>query len=77
MACKSARGVIKDYRKHRKDIDERIRQNLLLKQQKKQEKEKEAVKKVKSIINNVQKLGGEWTLNNFEEKFRNLKDPSK
>ena len=77
MACKSARGVIKDYQKHRKDIDERIRQNLLLKQQKKQEKEKEAVKKVKSIINNVQKLGGEWTLNNFEEKFRNLKDPSK
>ena len=77
MACKSARGVIKDYQKHRKDIDERIRQNLLLKQQKKKEKEKEAVKKVKSIINNVQKLGGEWTLNNFEEKFRNLKDPSK
>ena len=77
MACKSARGVIKDYQKHRKDIDERIRQNLLLKQQKKQEKEKEAVKKVKSIINNVQKPGGEWTLNNFEEKFRNLKDPSK
>ena len=77
MACKSARGVIKDYQKHRKDIDEKIRQNLLLKQQKKQEKEKEAVKKVKSIINNVQKLGGEWTLNNFEEKFRNLKDPSK
>ena len=77
MACKSARGVIKDYQKHIKDIDERIRQNLLLKQQKKQEKEKEAVKKVKSIINNVQKLGGEWTLNNFEEKFRNLKDPSK
>ena len=77
MACKSARGVIKDYQKHRKDIDERIRQNLLLKQQKKQEKEKEAVKKVKSIINNVQKLGGEWTLNNFEVKFRNLKDPSK
>ena len=77
MACKSARGVIKDYQKHRKDIDERIRQNLLLKQQKKQEKEKDAVKKVKSIINNVQKLGGEWTLNNFEEKFRNLKDPSK
>ena len=42
MARKSARGVIK----HRKDIDERIRQNLLLKQQKAQEKEKEAVKKV-------------------------------
>ena len=77
MARKSARGVIKDYQKHRKDIDERIRQNLLLKQQKAQEKEKEAVKKVRSIINNVQKLGGEWTLNNFEEKFRNLKDPSK
>ena len=77
MAHKSARGVIKDYQKHRKDIDERIRQNLLLKQQKAQEKEKEAVKKVRSIINNVHKLGGEWTLNNFDEKFRNLKDPSK
>ena len=46
MARKSARGVIKDYQKHRKDIDERIRQNVLLKQQKAQEKEKEAVKKV-------------------------------
>ena len=77
MTGKSARGVIMDYQKHRKDIDERIRQNLLLKQQKKQENEKEAVKKVKSIINNVQKLGEEWALNNFEEKFRNLKDPRK
>ena len=39
MARKSSRGVIKDYQKHRKDIDERIRQKA-------QEKEKEAVKKV-------------------------------
>ena len=46
MARKSARGVIKDYQKHRRDIDKRIRQNLLLKQQKAQEKEKEAVKEV-------------------------------
>ena len=75
MAGKSARGVIKDYQKHRKNIDERIRQNLLLKQQKNQENKKETVKKVKSTINNVQKLGEEWTLNNFEEKFGNLKDP--
>ena len=29
------------------------------------------------MINNVQKHGGERTLINFEEKFRNLRDPSK
>ena len=42
-----------------------------------QEKEKETVKNVRSITNNVQKLGGEQTYNNFEEKLRNLKDQSK
>ena len=31
MARKSARSVIKDYQKHREDIDERIKQNHLLK----------------------------------------------
>ena len=39
IAPKSARSVIKDYQIHQKDIDERIRQNLLLKQKKAQEKE--------------------------------------
>ena len=32
MARKSARSVIKDYQIHRKYVDERIGQNLLLKQ---------------------------------------------
>ena len=32
MARKSARSVIKNYQIHRKDIDERIKQNPLLKQ---------------------------------------------
>ena len=32
MGCKSARSVIKDYQIHRRDIDERIKENLLLKQ---------------------------------------------
>ena len=41
IACKSAKGVIKNYQIGRKDIDERIRQNLLLKQKKAQEKERE------------------------------------
>ena len=40
IACKSARGVIKDDQIRRKDIDERIRQNLLLKQKKAQEKDR-------------------------------------
>lgn len=31
MTCKSARIVIKDYQIYQKDIDERIRQNLLIK----------------------------------------------
>lgn len=56
---------IKDYQKHEKYIDERIRKNPLLKQQKAQEKERQTVKKGKIIIDDAQKLGGEWTLNNF------------
>ena len=35
------------------------------------------MKKVLSITNYEQELGGEWTLSKFEEKFRNLKDQSK
>ena len=41
MTCKSAKSVIKEYQIHQKDIDERIRQNLLLKHKKAQEKERE------------------------------------
>ena len=74
IARKSARSVIKDYQIHRKDIDETIRQNLLLKQRKAQEKKRdiETVNKTRSIIDGLQKLGGEWTLDNFEVKLRNL-----
>ena len=60
-----AKISIKDYQKHEKYIDERIRKNLLLKQQKAQEKERQTVKKGKIIIDDAQKLGGEWKLNNF------------
>ena len=76
MARKSARSVIKNYQIHRKDIDERIKQNPLLKQ-KRHKRKRETLKKTRSIINGLQKLGEEWTLNNFEEKLRNLKQPSK
>ena len=76
MACKSARSVIKGYQIHQKDINETIRPNLLLKQKKTKEKKGETLKKTRSIIDGVQKLGGEQTLDNFEEKLRNLKDPS-
>ena len=77
MAHKSVRSAIKGYQIHRKDIDERIRQNLLIQHKKAQEKEKETLKKTRNIIDDVQKIGGEWTLDNFEEKLRILKDPSK
>ena len=40
MARKSARSVIKVYQIHRKYVDERIGQNLLLKQKKVQEKKR-------------------------------------
>ena len=40
MAPKSARSVIKDYQIHQKNIDERIRQNLLLKQKRHMRKRK-------------------------------------
>ena len=76
MTCKSARSVIKGYQIHQKDINETIRPNLLLKQKKTKEKKRETLKKTRSIIDGVQKLGGEQTLDNFEEKLRNLKDPS-
>ena len=64
MARKSARSVIKDYQMHRKDVNERIRQNLLLKQKKAQEKERETMKKTRNIIDGVQKLGesGHWII---------------
>ena len=64
MAHKSARGVTKDDQKHRKYIDERLLQNLFLKQQK-----GETAKKVKGITDDVQKCGGETKLNNYEEKL--------
>ena len=54
IAGKSARGVIKDYQIRRKDIDERIRQNLLIKQKTAQEKVKETLNKTRSIIDGVE-----------------------
>ena len=64
MARKLARSVIKDYQMHRKDVNERISQNLLLKQKKAQEKERETMKKTRNIIDGVQKLGesGHWII---------------
>ena len=44
MACKSAKSVTEDYQIYQKDIDERIRQNILIKQKKVEEKEREALK---------------------------------
>ena len=43
MAHKSARSVIKDYQMHQKDIDERTRQNLLLKQKKIKRRRKQEI----------------------------------
>ena len=71
MARKSARSVIKNYQIHRKDIDERIKQNPLLKQ-KRHKRKRETLKKTRSIINVVQKFRGGWTLDNFDKKLRNL-----
>ena len=76
MARKSVKSVIKDYQIHQKEIDERIRQKRLLKQ-KRYMRKRETSKKTRSIIDGLQKLGGELTLDNFEGKLRNLKDPSR
>ena len=46
MARKSARSVMKDSQIHRKYVDERIRQNLLLKQKKVQEKKRQRKQEV-------------------------------
>ena len=56
------------------DIEERIRQNMLAKQKKAQEKERDASKRTRTIIAELQECGGEWSLINFEEKYNKLKD---
>ena len=76
IARKSAKTVLKDYRKHKMDIEERIRQNMLAKQKKAQEKERDALKRTRTIIAKLQECGGEWSLTNFEEKYNKLKDVS-
>ena len=75
IARKSAKTVLKDYRKRKMDIEERIRQNMLAKQKKAQEKEQDALKRTRTIIAELQECGGEWSLTNFEEKYNNLKMP--
>ena len=77
MARKSARSMIKNYQIHRKGIVERIKQNLLLKQKKAQGKEGDTLKKTRNVTDGVAKLVRKWTLDDFEEKLKNLKDPSK
>ena len=74
IARKSAKTVLKDYRKRKMDIEERIRQNMLAKQKKAQEKERDALKRTRTIIAKLQECGGEWSLTNFEEKYNKLKD---
>ena len=71
---KSARTMLKDYQKHKMDIEERIRQNMLAKQKKVQEKERDAIKRTRTIIAELQECGGEWSLKNFQENV-NWKRP--
>ena len=74
IARKSAKTVLKDYQKRKIDIEERIRQNMLAKQKKAQEKERDALKRTRTIIAELQECGCEWSLTNFEEKYNKLKD---
>ena len=50
MARKSARNAIKDYKMHRKDIDERIRQNFLLKQKRHKRRRERDIKENQKIL---------------------------
>ena len=74
IARKSAKTVLKDYQKRKIDIEERIRQNMLAKQKKAQEKERDALKRTRTIIAELQECGCEWSLTNIEEKYNKLKD---
>ena len=41
------------------------------------EKERDALKRTKTIIGKLQECGGEWSLINFEEKYNKLTDANK
>ena len=49
------------------DLQERIRQHMLAKQKKAQEKERDALKRTTAIIAELQESGGQWSLTNFDE----------
>ena len=74
IARKSTKTVLKDYRKRKTDIEERIQQNMLAKQKKAQEKERDALKRTREVIAELQECGGEWSPTNFEEKYNKLID---
>ena len=67
IAHKSPKAVLKDYGKRKMDLQERIRQHMLAKQKKAQEKERDALKRTTPIIAELQECGGEWSLTNFDE----------
>ena len=67
---KSARTMLKDYQKHKMDIEERIRQNMLAKQKKVQEKERDTIKRTRIIIVDLQECGGEWFLKKLSGKCK-------
>ena len=47
---------------------------MLAKQKKVQEKERDALKRTRTIIAELQECGCEWSLTNIEEKYNKLKD---
>ena len=49
--------MLKDYQKRKMDIEERIRLNMLDKQTKAQEKERDALKRTRTIIAELQECG--------------------
>ena len=56
------------------DIEEWIRQNMLSKEKKAQEKERDTLKRTRTIIAELQECGDEWSLTNFEKKYYKLKN---
>ena len=69
MARKTAKTVRKNYLERKAVIEERIRQNLLLRQKQNKEKENKKIEKTRSIIAELHKYGGEWNLDNLDQKL--------
>ena len=68
--------MLKDYQKRKMDIEERIRLNMLDKQTKAQEKERDALKRTRTIIAELQECEVNGLSPTLRKNIINLKMPT-